>query len=25
VRDPAHISASVNMILDPEGLEVSVR
>ena len=25
VRDPAHFRASVNVILDPEGLEVSVR
>jgi predicted O-methyltransferase YrrM len=25
VRDPAHMKASVNVILDPEGLEVSVR
>ena len=25
VRDPAHFRASVNVILDPEGLEVSVK
>ena len=25
VRDPAHFSGSVNVILDPEGLEVSIR
>ncbi len=25
VRDPAHMSASVNVVLDPEGLEVSAR
>lgn len=25
VRDPAHFRASVNVVLDPEGLEVSVR
>lgn len=25
VRDPAHFAASVNVMLDPEGLEVSVR
>ncbi|MFW6108733.1 MAG: class I SAM-dependent methyltransferase [bacterium] len=25
VRDPAHFAASVNVILDPEGLEVTVR
>lgn len=25
VRDPAHFAASVNVVIDPEGLEVSVR
>ena len=25
VRDPAHMRASMNMVMDPEGLEVSVK